>query len=100
MEEKKMIKIVAKVVVKEECIEAFHEAARELIEKSRQEEGNISYTLNQSIQDPKVHSFMEVWKDIEAIKAHNASEHFTSAMPKLGALAEGPMAADLYKEII
>ena len=36
-----MIKIVARMIIKEECIEAFHKAAAELIAKSRAEEGNV-----------------------------------------------------------
>ena len=94
-----MIKITAKLVVKEECIGAFQETAAELVKKSRNDEGNISYTLNQSIQDPKAHCFMEIWRDQAAIEKHNASEHFTSILPKLAAMAEGDMAVDLFQEL-
>lgn len=94
-----MIKIVAKIVVKEDKIPEFQETARELVERSQAEEGNISYTLNQSIQDKCQHAFIEIWKDDEAIEKHNASEHFTEILPKLGEMASEPMTVDLYKEI-
>ena len=94
-----MIKIIAKILVKEEAIEKFQKEAQELIEKSRAEEGNVTYTLNQNISNPSEHVFMEIWKDEEAIKKHNASEHFTGIFPKLAALAKEDPAVDLYKEI-
>lgn len=94
-----MIKIVAKIVVKEDKIPEFQETARELVERSQAEEGNMSYTLNQSIQDKCQHAFIEIWKDDEAIEKHNASEHFTEILPKLGEMASEPMTVDLYKEI-
>lgn len=94
-----MIKITAKLVVKEEKISEFQEMAKELVEKSRAEEGNISYSLNQSIQDPKVHCFIEIWKDQAAIDSHNASEHFTRILPALGAMGEGDPEIELFTEI-
>lgn len=90
---------MAKIVVKEDKIPEFQETARELVERSQAEEGNISYTLNQSIQDKCQHAFIEIWKDDEAIEKHNASEHFTEILPKLGEMASEPMTVDLYKEI-
>lgn len=94
-----MIKIVAKIVVKEDKIPEFQETARELVERSQAEEGNISYTLNQSIQNKCQHAFIEIWKDDEAIEKHNASEHFTVILPKLGEMASEPMSVDLYREV-
>ena len=40
-----MIKIVAEHFVKEESIDRFMELARELVNESRKETGNISYQL-------------------------------------------------------
>lgn len=94
-----MIKIVAKIIVKEEKIKEFQEMARELVEKSQAEEGNVSYTLNQSTQDKCQHAFIEIWKDDEAIEKHNASEHFTTILPKLGEMASEPLTVDIYTEV-
>ena len=62
-----MIKIVARSIVRPECIQQYQALARELVEKSQAEAGNISYTLNQSTGDPRVHCFLEIWKDQAAI---------------------------------
>ena len=94
-----MIKIVARRVVKEENIAAYEALARELAEKSQAEEGCLSYTLNRSLSDPRVHAMLEVWKDQAAIDAHNASEHFTRIVPQLGALVEQADPVDLYEEV-
>ncbi len=94
-----MIKIVAQNVVKEGKVDEFLAVAKELVEKSRAEEGNISYTLNQNIKKPNVLTFIEIWKDKEAIEAHNASAHFNDALPKLQAICEGG-SIDLYTEVL
>ncbi len=94
-----MIKIVAENIVKEGKKEEFLAIAKDLIAKSRAEEGNISYTLNQNIKKPNVLTFIEMWKDEEAIASHNASEHFQTAVPKLGEICEGG-SIDLYTEVL
>nr|WP_295158004.1 aminoacyl-tRNA hydrolase [uncultured Brachyspira sp.] len=95
---KNMIKIVAKNIVKEENKSKFIEIAKELIIKSRKEEGCISYNLYESV-DGKCLTFIEEWKDEKAVEMHNNSEHFKSIVPKLNELAEGDTDAVLYKEI-
>lgn len=99
-----MIKIVAKMILREECITQFCEEAKELVEKSRGEEGNVSYSLNRSTSDPRVFCFMEIWKDAQAIDAqaiesHNATAHFTTILPKLAAMTAEDQPVDLYEEV-
>ncbi len=94
-----MIKIVAKAVVKEEKIEEFQKVASELVEKSQAEEGNVSYSLNQNISDSCRHAFIEIWKDQDAIDKHNASEHFTTLIPKLVEMCSEDLDIELYAEI-
>lgn len=95
-----MITIVAKQIIRKDCIEQYHALAKELVEKSRAEEGCISYTSNQSIQDERIHCFIEVWKDQEAIDIHNATEHFTRIVPQFGSMFDGPEVVDLYTESV
>ena len=86
-------------MVREECVETFQALARELVEKSRAEAGNVSYSLNQSTADPRLHCFLEVWKDQAAIDAHNATDHFTGILPKLAELTGEPQPVDLFTEV-
>ena len=41
-----MIKIVAKQVIRKDCIGKYRELTKELVEKSQAEAGNIMYTSN------------------------------------------------------
>lgn len=94
-----MIKIVAKLVVDPAKIDEFKALAKELVEKSAAEAGNASYTLNQGITDPNALTFIEYWKDQDAIASHNASEHFNRILPQLAAMATAPADITLYSEV-
>jgi len=48
----------------------------ELVEQTRQEEGNLFYTIHQSITDANTFMLYEGYKDEAAVAAHRASEHF------------------------
>ena len=94
-----MIKITARQVIKKECIAKYRELTRELVAKSQAEEGNISYTSNQSISDERVHCFIEYWKDQAAIDTHNTTEHFQRIIPQLSEMFDEPEIVDLYTEV-
>ncbi|NRY60288.1 putative quinol monooxygenase [Clostridium beijerinckii] len=94
-----MIKIVAKSVIKTEQVEKYLTLAKELVDKSRKEEGCISYGLFQDINDSSILTFIEEWQDEKAINLHNNSEHFTRIVPLLGELRVGNGEVNLYKEI-
>ncbi len=94
-----MIKITAKMVVKEECIAAFQKEAEALVKGSRAEAGNVSYSLNQSTQDPCVHCFIEIWKDQAAIDSHNATTHFTSFFRAVADMMAEKAEVGLYQEV-
>lgn len=92
-----MIKIVAKMPVKADQVENFKAIARELVEKSAAEEGNISYSLNVSKADPNCLVFIEFWKDQAAIDSHNSTEHFTTILPKLAELCSSEPEIELFE---
>lgn len=93
------IKIVAEFKVKADCVKQFTEAAKELVLASQAEEDNITYTLNSCTEDPTIYSFIEIWKDAEAIEAHNASEHFQKYVPILGGMCESSSVKH-YTEVV
>jgi len=94
-----MIKIVAKMLVKADKVEEFKATAKELVEKSRAEAGNVFYSLNMSTTNPRLLAFIECWKDQAAIDIHNATEHFTGILPKLGEMCEEGQPVDLFTEV-
>ena len=94
-----MIKIVAKNYVKPECADAFIDAAKPLIKGSREEAGNIFYTLNRSKKEQNTFAFIECWRDQQAIAFHNQTEHFTSIVPILAEFCEKPGEVELFDEV-
>ena len=94
-----MIKIVAKMLVRADKVEEFKAVAKELVEKSRAEAGNVFYSLNVSTTNPRLLAFIECWKDQEAIDIHNATEHFTGILPKLGEMCEEGQPGELFTEV-
>jgi len=94
-----MIKIVAKMLVKADKVEEFKATAKELVEKSRAEAGNVFYSLNVSTTNPRLLASIECWKDQAAIDIHNATEHFTGILPKLGEMCEEGQPVDLFTEV-
>ncbi|MDR3596011.1 putative quinol monooxygenase [Clostridium sp.] len=93
-----MIRIVAKSVIKDDKREEYIQLAKELIEKSRQEQGCISYGLFQDLNEPSVITFIEDWQDQMAIDLHNNSEHFKRIVPLLGDFRISKE-VNLYKEV-
>ncbi len=94
-----MIKIFSKMLVKEECVDKFIELTKNLVEKSRAEEGNVFYSINRSVNEDRVFAFIECWKDQAAIDFHNATPHFTGTVPQLRNLCEKSFGAEFFYEL-
>ncbi|MDO4899711.1 putative quinol monooxygenase [Actinomyces sp.] len=84
-----MIRIIATFTVRPDAVEEFTAAARQLVEASRAESGNISYELLRARDDASTLTFLEAWADDGAIETHNTSAHFTTIIPQLSALSTG-----------
>ena len=95
-----MIKITAKSIVKSGAKEEFIATARELVEKSRAEAGNISYHLDEDMDDPDILTVIEEWKDQAAVDVHADSEHVQRIIPLLSDLAEEAIEISLYREVL
>ena len=88
--------ISAMVFVKPEKVDEFLEFTKELIEKSRAEEGCISYSLYQDPQDRSKFMFFEEWKNQAAIDFHFATDHFKKFDEKMGEFAASPPVISIY----
>ncbi len=94
-----MIYIIAESYIKPECREQFLALAKEMIRATRNEPGNISYTLTEDLNEPNHFTYLEEWQDEDAIKAHNASAHFTTIVPQTRAMAQKPGSVKLYQKV-
>ena len=77
-----MIKVVAKFEVESNKVDEFKQIASELIDKTRQEKGNISYELYQNNKNEQILTFIEEWKNQKALETHMETNHFRTALPK------------------
>lgn len=93
-----MITIVSKAEVRGENIEKYLDLVTELADKSRKEPGCISYDLYTDINSQNILTFIEEWKDLSTIEAHNASEHFMRIVPQLRELRDSSE-LNLYTKI-
>lgn len=94
---KKVIR--AKISINPEKVDAFIEATKSLVELSRAEEGNISYTLYQDPSDKTQFIFFEEWKDQAAIDFHFNTDHFKSFNSTVGEYAAAPAVVNIYDVI-
>ncbi|MGM0898067.1 MAG: putative quinol monooxygenase [Bacillota bacterium] len=86
-----MMIIHAHLQVKTDQEQAFLNESKILVEASRKEQGNISYDLMKSVEQEGHYTMVEVWKDAQAIEAHNSSEHFTAFSKKAAGFMSAPM---------
>nr|WP_294793118.1 putative quinol monooxygenase [uncultured Mucilaginibacter sp.] len=72
----KPITVFAKWQVKDGELDKVLNLFTELVDKTRQEEGNLFYTIHQSNIEPNTLMLYEAYIDEAAVAAHRASEHF------------------------
>ena len=82
--------IIAKVEIKSDMTEEFVDGTVDLIEKSREEEGCISYSLYGDTEDAAKYVFVEEWKDQAAIDFHFDTDHFKNFGKLLDNVGAGP----------
>lgn len=73
-----MLVVAAKITVKPGKREDFIEATRDLVAKTRAEQGNISYTLYASTENRTDLMFYELWTNQAALDAHMRTPHFVA----------------------
>ena len=94
-----MIKVVAKMLIKEDKIDAFVEACKECAVLSKQDEGNIGYTFNVSVDNPCLFAMIENWKDQASLDAHMKQPHFLKSMAVTKECAAGEPTIELFREL-
>jgi len=95
-----MIKVVAIQNVKEDCLEQFLKLAREIVEKTNElDEGCISYSLCQDIDDPLHCAMIEEWESKEKLDLHMQAAHFTEIVPQLRECCTPTGGINLYNKL-
>lgn len=72
----------AKWKVKDGNLEQVVTILKEVVTKSRKEEGNLFYKIHQAVSDPLTILLWEGYTDSNAVEEHRQSEHFQNAVVK------------------
>lgn len=84
----KMIRLNVFIRTTEANREELILTARELVEASVADDGCVAYDLYRSETRPDVLMICETWRDAAALAAHEASQHFTTLVPRMERLGE------------
>jgi quinol monooxygenase YgiN len=88
--------IVARLIVKEGQEKAFIDVASKLVIATRQEPGNLFYSLYQSPLHPVEFIFYEEYIDDAAFQAHASSAHFAAFAEGIKDLTDGDLIVDEF----
>lgn len=79
-----MVKVVAKGIYYEDKVNEALKLYEELVQKTREEKGCISYSLFRDTKDNSILTMIEEWESQEALDAHMKTKHFTTLVPMIG----------------
>ena len=83
------LKIVAKIILKEEFRKEIETVLHTVVDGTRKEEGNVSYDLHQDVKNPLEYTLIEVWKSQDAIDLHNETAHFKAFVAAIQGKIDG-----------
>lgn len=92
------LKIVAVLIIKDAYKEELADVLKTVINASRKEAGCISYDLYQDIKNPLKFTFIETWKNQQAIDEHNATDHFKTFVSAIEGKIES-LTIDFMKQL-
>jgi len=95
-----MIRIVVRERIKNGEKEKAIELFREMVEATRKEEGNISFNLLESVEDPNTLAVSEAWESQQSVENHLESQHSKRLRPLLDQCFAEPSRIEIYREIL
>ncbi len=94
-----MVKIVAKGFFYEEKVNEAIKLYDELVQKSRNEKGCISYGLFQDKEEESILTVIEEWEGEKALELHKNTEHFKRIVPLLAEFRK-KSELNIYKQVL
>ena len=76
--------------------EELNALCEELVEKSLKDNGNVAYDYFVSGTRNGVMLMCETWHNEEVLKAHMATDHFTTLVPKIEALTKSGLKLEQF----
>jgi autoinducer 2-degrading protein len=94
-----MIHIIVRIQPKPDKVEEFLELALYDARNSRQEPGCLRFDVLRQNDDPPRFAFYEVYKDEDAVKAHQQTEHYARWRREIEGLQAVPRSADKFTTV-
>ena len=93
------VRVVVKVIARADAAEAMKSIVLTLADRSRRENGCISYEALQDQAAPERFVLIEEWDSAAALDAHNRTPHFHEAVAAAGPLLAAPLEVGRYTAI-
>jgi len=93
-----MYMMIVNIPVKADEHDKFIEVTEENAKHTRKEEGAISFDLYQQADNPNEFILIEIYKNEEASKAHQESDHFKKWIEVAPPLMDGSPSAKIYQK--
>lgn len=78
------LRVVATITAQPGSEQIVHDALRELVGPTREEEGCLSYQLYRSVADPTVFVTVEEWREQADLDGHLQTPHLQKALADAG----------------
>ena len=85
-----MLALYVQCPVKPGCTQNFIDATCDLVKCTREEAGNIAYSVGCLEGSDDICCFIEIWQDEQALALHSASAHFKAGMEAIAPFTAGP----------
>ena len=92
--------VVAHVYCREDQVENILPILQKLTEATRTESGCVKYELHQDLSDQTHFTFIEEWKNEEALQLHFQMEHFKQAGEQVKPFCAKPVEILKYKKLL
>ncbi len=92
------IRVVAKSYVKPKKIQEFIGLCKKLVDETIKEEGCIEYGLYQELNNSKILTFLEEWRDERSLDKHINSNHFKEIFPLFSECLEKETEISVYNK--
>lgn len=94
-----MLMSTARDFIRTDSLEEYRRLIFGLIDGTRSEKGNISYTLYEDTEHAGEFVIIERWESKAALEEHFRTPHFTEIVPKIQLLQTKPSEVNVYAEV-
>ena len=95
---KDMIVISGTIYIKKDKVSEAIALAKEMMEKTGEEVGCITYRFYSDVESPDIFRVFEEWESEEDLQAHFDSPHMAEFLPQIGKITAAP--PDIRKYIV